>query len=127
MSYLIPTIKRYFNDGSLKELFVFKNNLLNGYHIKWYDTGVINKIAYYVDSFKDNYYFEYYGEGCPKRIINYKFGLRHGESREFYNSNELTIKKPVPITIKSLKNRGWDIKFCAKTEKKIKNKQIFGR
>ena len=67
--YLMPTIKRYFEDGMLSELFVYKNNLLNGYHIKWFKTGIIKKICYYLNSNKDNFYFEYYSTSNPKKII----------------------------------------------------------
>ena len=45
----------------------------------------------------------------------------------FWLSNELISKNPVPITIKSRKTKAWDTKFCAKTEKKIKNKPSVGR
>ena len=34
--YLMTEVKRYYNNKNVKELFIFSDLMLNGFHIKWY-------------------------------------------------------------------------------------------
>jgi len=91
--YLLREIKRYYKNKALKELFIFKNGILHGYHIKWYVNLRIMSMAFYINSKKENEYTEYYSSGNLKLVKNYYNGLLHGEEKEYSNYEQALLRK----------------------------------
>ena len=47
-------IKRYYINKRIREIFVFTNHILNGYHITWYVNQNVSKMVMYVNAKKEN-------------------------------------------------------------------------
>jgi len=91
--YLIKEIKRYYNNKVLKELFIFRNGLLNGYHIRWYINSKILSMGFYINSKKEKEYLEYYSSGNIKLVQNYVNDMLHGEEKYYSNYDQLLLRK----------------------------------
>ena len=77
--------------------FIFKDPLLNGEYIEYYESGKIKKNCFYKDNLLDGKYIEnydcnYFDSNIIKLKCSYKDNILDGEYIEYYESGKIKIK-----------------------------------
>ena len=90
--YLLPEVKRYYLNRQIREIFVFSNNLLNGYHIKWYVNRNVSNMVLYVNSKKSKEDVSYYPSGNVERISFFIDGKLNGAEKIYSNYEKKMIR-----------------------------------
>ena len=86
--YLMSEVKRYYNNKNVKELFIFTDTMLNGFHIKWYINTKLLSMVLYENSIKQGDQTYYYPSGHIKCIQEWKDGELYGFERQYNNANK---------------------------------------
>ena len=81
--YLMSEVKRYYNNKNVKELFIFTDTMLNGFHIKWYINTKLSSMVLYEKSQKQGNQTYYYPSGNIKCIQEWKNGELYGFERQY--------------------------------------------
>lgn len=90
--YLMAEVKRFYNNKNIKELVVFDDGQLNGYHIRWYINSNLLSMVYYINSKKENEQTYYYPSGHIRLVQYYKNGMLNGIEKHYTNYNKKLIK-----------------------------------
>ena len=90
--YILKEIKRYYNNKILKEMFVFSNGKLDGYHVKWYINTNLQSIVFYTNSQKNSEQTHYYPSGNKKLIQYYIDGKLEGYEKYYSNFENMLIR-----------------------------------
>lgn len=90
--YLMNEVKRYYNNKNIKELFIFTDTMLNGYHIKWYINTKLSSMVLYDNSQKQGDQTYYYPSGHIKCIQQWKDDELYGFERQYTNANQRLAK-----------------------------------
>ena len=90
--YLMKEVKRYYNNTALKELLVFSDGELNGYHIRWYINTGLQTMVQYMNSKKIGGQTSYYPSGNIKCIQNYKEGKLNGLEKHYSNFENKLVR-----------------------------------
>jgi len=90
--YLMKEVKRYYNNKNVKELFIFCDSMLNGYHIKWYINTKLSSMVLYNNSKKLGDQTYYYPSGNIKCIREWKNDKLDGFERYYNNANNILLK-----------------------------------
>jgi antitoxin component YwqK of YwqJK toxin-antitoxin module len=91
--FVLKDVKRYYNNKSLKELFVFSDGELGGYHVKWYINRCLESIVFYVNSKKNNEQTYYYSSGNIKLIQHFKYGKLNGLEKQYSNYENMLVRQ----------------------------------
>lgn len=91
--FVLKEIKRYYNNKILKELFVFSDGKLDGYHIKWYINTNLQSIVFYVNSKKNDEQTYYYPSGNIKLIKLFKNGKLNGLEKQYSNFENILVRQ----------------------------------
>ena len=89
---LLTEVKRFYNNKSLKEMFIFKNGILNGYHVKWYINQQLSYMGLYLDGNREKEETFYYPSGNLKISKYYLNNLLNGFEKHYTNYNKSIIK-----------------------------------
>ena len=73
----------------LREQYSFKNGLIDGEFLTFYETGQVESRSYYTSGIKDSKIYKYYKNGNIKSIENYVGNLKEGEWVEYYESGKI--------------------------------------
>jgi antitoxin component YwqK of YwqJK toxin-antitoxin module len=90
--YLMNEVKRYYNNKNVKELFIFTDTMLNGFHIKWYINTKVSSMVLYENSQKQGDQTYYYPSGHIKCFQEWKDGDLYGFERQYTNGNQRLAK-----------------------------------
>ena len=90
--YLLREVKRYYNNYKIKELFVFLNGQLDGYHVKWYINTGLQSIVFYTNSKKNGEQTNYYPSGNIKLIQHYTHGKLNGIEQYYSNFDNNLVR-----------------------------------
>lgn len=90
--YLLPEVKRYYLNKRIREIFVFTNHILNGYHITWYVNQNVSKMVMYVNSKKENQEVTYFPTGNVERVSYYQNGQLNGIEKIFSNYEKKLVR-----------------------------------
>lgn len=82
--------KEYYDDGSLKEIFVSKNDLKDGPYRRFYPSGNIEINAFYKDDQLVGMYVEYFETGYVKAVLNVNNGMQDGDYVYFDEGGSIT-------------------------------------
>ncbi len=91
--YLLPEVKRYYTNGRLKEIFVFMNHKLNGYHILWYINENVSNMVLYVENNKHREEINYYPSGDVRRVTTFNNGILDGFEKIYSNSDKILLRQ----------------------------------
>lgn len=91
--FVLKEVKRYYNNKSLKELFVFSDGELDGYHVKWYINRCLESIVFYVNSKKNEEQTYYYPSGNIKLIQIFKDGKLNGLEKQYSNFESILVRQ----------------------------------
>ena len=90
--YLLPEVKRYYINKRIREVFIFTNHILNGYHITWYVNQTVSKMVMYVNTKKENQEVLYFPSGNVKRVSLYQNGKLNGIQKIYSNYEKKLIR-----------------------------------
>jgi len=90
--FVLKEVKRYYNNKSLKELFVFSDGELDGYHVKWYINRCLESIVFYVNSKKNEEQTYYYPSGNIKLSQHFKNGKLNGLEKQYSNFENILVR-----------------------------------
>lgn len=90
--FLLPEVKRYYINKRIREVFVFTNHILNGYHITWYVNKNVSKMVMYLNSKKNNQEVSYFPTGNIERISIYQNGKLNGIEKIYSNYEKKLIR-----------------------------------
>ena len=85
-------VKRYYNNKNVKELFIFTDTMLNGFHIKWYINTKLSSMVLYENSQKQGNQTYYYPSGNIKCIQEWNDGNLNGFERYYNNATNTLVK-----------------------------------
>ena len=91
--FVLKEVKRYYNNKSLKELFIFCDGQLNGHHVKWYINTSLHSIVYYINFQKNNEQTYYYPSGNIKLIKRFKNGKLNGLEKQYSNLDNILVRQ----------------------------------
>ena len=69
--YLMDSVKRFYSNKSINELFFMRNNSINGYYMKWYNNGNMEKMYFYINNEKHGNCKIYYDNSVIKKDTKY--------------------------------------------------------
>ena len=91
--YLVKEVKRYYNNKTIKELFMFgDNSMLNGYHVTWHINTNVSSMVVYKKSKKMGDQTYYYPSGNIKCIQEWNNGKLNGFGRYYNNLTNTLVK-----------------------------------
>lgn len=83
------TVKTYFKDGSLKELYVLKAGVKNGVYQQYFANGKLSVTMNYVNGKGDGEYISYFVDGTLEDKFSLKEGKINGKRTRYYVNGQL--------------------------------------
>jgi len=78
-----------FDDGGIKERLSYRNGVLHGFQIYFYENGSVKYAGYYLEGLKERVHESFYENGRIKSIANYHLDKLHGVFERCYENGQI--------------------------------------
>ena len=89
---LLSEVKKYYNNKTLKDLFIFKNGIISGYYVNWHINGQISSMVLYLNGKREKERIYYYPSGNIKLVTHYSNNMLNGIERHYTNYDKKLLK-----------------------------------